>query len=278
MGSAHEVRFALRYLRRNPGFTLTAITIVALGIGLSATLFAVVRGALLQPWPYQGYDRLVTVRGNYPEQGRTAFSLWSAREVSDLQVQSDIFAHAIAGNARNVNLTFDGTPERVRAAVLTPNAFEMLGVPALLGRPLQEHDAIKGAPPVVVVSYDFWRTRLGRKADVIGETLRLDNGLFSIVGVMPPEFVFWDRSLWMPLTLDASEPRSARRYYVQAQLRPGITPRDAESRLGLLSTRLRRDNPDVAEYAGLTITLNSLVDDGTPDPRRRCTAYLRPWP
>jgi putative ABC transport system permease protein len=95
----------------------------------------------------------------------------------------------------------------------------------------------------------------------------MDNGLFSIVGVMPPQFVFWDRSLWMPLTLDPSEPRTARRYYVQAQLRPGITARDAESRLGLFTTRLGRDNPDVAEYAGLTVTLNSLVDDVLRDLR-----------
>src|SRR3954454_17737611 len=213
MSSIRELVAAVRYLRRNLAFTLTATAMMALGIGMSATLFAVVKATLIEPWPYPRYERIVTVRGNYPAQTRTAFSLWSAKEIEDLRAQPDIFAQVIAGDASNVNLTYEGVPERVRAAVLTPNAFDMLGVRALLGRELQAQDARPGAPPVVVVSYDFWRLHLAARAEVIGDTLRIGDVPYEIVGVMPPRFVFCDRSLWMPLSLDARDDRRQRRYY-----------------------------------------------------------------
>jgi putative ABC transport system permease protein len=274
MSSIRELVAAVRYLRRNLAFTLTATAMMALGIGMSATLFAVVKATLIEPWPYPGYERIVTVRGNYPAQARTAFSLWSAKEIEDLRAQPDIFAQVIAGDASNVNLTYEGVPERVRAAVLTPNAFDMLGVRALLGRELQAQDARPGAPPVVVVSYDFWRLHLAARAEVIGDTLRIGDVPYEIVGVMPPRFVFWDRSLWMPLSLDARDDRRQRRYYVQAELQPGITPREAETRLRVFAARLGRDHADVAEYDGLSITLKPLVDDVLRDLRPALYALL----
>src|SRR3954466_12368769 len=168
----HDLRIAARFLGRNRTFAIASAVILALGISLSATLFAIVKGALLEPWPYRGYDRIVTLRATYPTQGRTAFSLWSVPEIDDLRRSSDIFAHVIAGDARNVNLTYLGHAERVRAAVITPNAFVMLGVPALLGRVLTDPDARPGAAPAVVISFAFWQTRLGTDPGVVGRTLR----------------------------------------------------------------------------------------------------------
>src|SRR5262249_27245043 len=143
----HDLRVALRFLRRNAAFTIAAIATLAIGISLAATLYAIVRGTLIEPWPYRGYDRIVTFAGNYPTQGRTDFSLWSVPEIEDFARAGDVFEHVIAGDARNVNLTYAGRAERVRAAVITPNAFTMLGVPAMLGRALGADDAAAGAAP-----------------------------------------------------------------------------------------------------------------------------------
>jgi putative ABC transport system permease protein len=263
----HDVRIAARFLARNRSFAAAAVGILALGISLSATLFAIIKGTLVEPWPYAGYDRLVTVRGTYPTQGRADFSLWSVPEIEDLRRASDIFAHVIAGDARNVNLTYEGRPERVRAAVITPNAFAMLGVAALQGRPLTDADARPGAAPAVVVSFRFWQTRLGADARAVGRTLRVADVPYEIVGVMPESFVFWGRDLWMPLALDAAAARGDRRYYVQAQLKPDVGLDVAASRLRLFATQLAADHPEQPEYSGMGIGLNLLVEDVLRDLR-----------
>jgi predicted permease len=256
-----DLRFGGRFLRRAPGFAGGSIAVLAIGISLAATLFAVIKGALLDPWPYRGADRLVTVRGNYPAQGRSDFSLWSAKEVEDLRSASDVFEDVIAGDARNVNLTYGGRPERVRAALVTPNVFAMLGVPAALGRVANASDAAPGASRIVIVSDGFWRARLGADPSAIGRVLRLEGEPYEIAGVMPPSFRFWDRELWIPLRLDPSDARADRRWYVQATLRPGLTLPAAQARLDLLTKRMARDHPEIREYDRLTIALNFLLLD-----------------
>ena len=256
----HDLRIAFRYLWRNLTFSTAAVAILAMGICLSATLFAIVKGALLAPWPYRGYDRIVTVTGDYPTQGRTRYSLWSVPEIDDLRRESNIFEHVIAGDARNVNLTYNDRAERVRAAVITPNAFTMLGVPALIGRTLTAADAAAGAVPTVVISFHFWQSRLGADPDAVGRVLRLGDTAFTITGIMPKGFVFWDRELWMPLALDARDLRTDRRYYVQAQLRPDVDAATAAARLQTFARRLAGDHAEVPEYRGLTIETEPLVE------------------
>ena len=266
-GLLHDVRIAVRFLLRNRGFAIAAIGILALGISLTATLYAVVRGALLDPWPYRGYDRLVTIRGNFPTQGRTDFSLWSAPEIADLRAETRVFEGVIAGDARNVNLTYAGRPERVRAAIITPVAFDLLAVPALLGRVLSEADAAPGAAPAVLISHRFWQTRLGGDPAIVGRTLRVSDVAYTVVGVMPQRFVFWDRDLWMPLRLERSDARIDRRYYAQGMLRRGVSVQAATSELRAFMTRLAADHPERPEYAGASISIGLLVEDVLRDLR-----------
>ncbi len=253
-------RFAMRFLRRQRAFALTSAGILAVGVGMSTILFAIIVGTLLTPWPYHNANRIVTTRGNYPEQGRSGFALWSSAEFRDLQ-QSGIFESVIAGDARDVNLMFQGRPERVRAAVITPNTFAMLGVRARLGRTLDAGDVSGRAADVVVVSDGFWRRQLGADPNVVGDHIDIDSVPFTIVGVMPPAFVFWNRDLWMPLRLDFSAARTDRRYYVEGQLPEGMSLSQAEGRLAVLGRQWARDHPDVPEYRGLTISLRPLVED-----------------
>lgn len=267
-----DLRDGARFLRRNIAFTVVCVTLLALGIGLSVTIFAIVNGALLHPWPYRGYDRLVTVRGNYPQQARTDFSLWSPREVEDLTRDARSLAYVIAGDARDVNLIYQGRPERVRAAVITPNAFAMLGVAPLRGRLLIDQDALPGAQPAVLVSYDFWQQRLGASDAIVGHTLRIGDVPHTVVGVMPESFVFWDRELWMPLALDRSLGRADRRFYIQAQLAEGATTGEAEAELAAIARQWRSAYPEVAEYQGLTFGIDLLVEDVLRD--LRPTLYL----
>lgn len=255
----NDLRFSIRYLRLNAAFTATTLGVIALGVALSASLFAVVKGALLDPWPYEGYERIVTVRADVPDHGRTAFSLWSSQEVEALRNETDLFDSVIAGFARNVNLVFQGRPERVRAARITPNAFSMLATPATQGRVLVEADAENGASPVVVISHQFWTSRMAAQP-VIGRTLRIGEESFEIVGVMPERFRFWDRQIWLPLALDRSTPRDRRDLYVQARLKPGITHRQAESRMTIVAARWRDEFPNIAEYRSLAVRLTPLVE------------------
>jgi len=255
-----DIRFSLRFLRINAGFASTAITVIALGIALSTTLFAVVKGALLDPWPYDGYERLVTVTRDLPEQGRRDFSLWSPPEIEDLRTHADVFDYVIAGDARNVNLDYQGRPERVRAAVITPNAFAMLNVPASLGRVLLESDAVPGASAVVVVSHDFWRNRLNAEPAIIGRTLRIGDTPYQVVGVMPSQFKFWDRQLWLPLALDPGAPRSRRDLYVQARLHPTTTVALAQARMSAALGTWAQRFGEAPEYRGMTVSFTPLVE------------------
>jgi len=268
----NDIRIAVRYLRRHPVFAGAAAAILGLGISLSATLFAIVKGTLIEPWPYAGADRIVLFSGSYPTQSRSGFSLSSLPEIEDLRRATGIFQAVIAGDARNVNLTHAGRAERVRAAVITPNAFTMLGVPARLGRALEDRDADAGAAPVVLVSDAFWRTRLGADPLAIGRSLRIGDVPYTIVGVMPERFVFWGRDIWMPLRLDPTDARCDRRYYVQAELAPGLTLETAASRMQALTRQMAADHPEIAEYAGFSVTLKPLVDDVLGD--LRPTLYL----
>ena len=254
-----DLRFAARVLRRSYGFTIVVVATMALGIGASAALFGMIKGALLERWPYEGYDRLVTFRANSPRLARVDFPLWSAAEYRDLARRTDLFDFVIAGEGRGVTVGGDGQAERVPAGLMTANAWPMLGIPPLLGRTFDAADDRPGGSHVAVVSHRFWRNHLGGRADVVGAVLRVDQTPFTIVGVMPPEFVWWDRDLWLPLQLDSRDAdRGNRRWYVQARLRPGVTRDAAQAALPATTGDWQREFA-LPEYENLRIGLQPLV-------------------
>ncbi|HZT77116.1 MAG TPA: ABC transporter permease [Vicinamibacterales bacterium] len=264
-----DVRFAARVLRRSYGFTLVAVLTLAVGVGGSTALFSIIRGALLARWPYDGYERLVTFRAESPRLGRREFPLWSAAEFREIAARGDLFDAVIAGEGRGVTVGLDGGSERVGAGAMTANAWAMLGVPPALGRVFTAEDDRPGAAPVVVASDRFWRTRLGARRDVIGRELRIDRVPFTIVGVMPPAFVWWDQDLYLPLQIDpANVDRADRRWYVQARLRPQVTLARAEAALESTAARWHDEAPRLPEYENLRITLHPLVAETLRDVRQ----------
>jgi len=275
-----DLKASLRALAAGPGLSIAAVLTLAVGIGTSTALYSVIRGAILDPWPYTGFDRIVTIRGVFPKLDAQDRRTLSAAEFGELEARTDVFEAVLAGVARNVNLTggSDGRPERVRGAAMTAGAFPMLGVPPLVGRVFSAEEAGTSGQTarVVVMGYGLWRRHFGSDRGVVGRTLRIAGEPWTVIGVMPPRFTWWSCDLYFPLAVDrTASDRSARDLYVQARLAAGLTPAAAERRLEAWERRVEREhgaaNP---EYAGWRISMRPLVDEVLRDLRQALWVLL----
>src|SRR5262252_4220497 len=127
-GFSRDLSAALRALRKSPALAGVAIATIAVGVGASTAIFSVVRGAILEPWPYAAADRIVTLRRSFPAFQQARYTTFSEPEVLDVRARADVFERSLAGEARNVNLTEHGRPERVHGGAMTASGFAMLGV------------------------------------------------------------------------------------------------------------------------------------------------------
>ena len=180
---ASDLRYALRTLRRNPGFTLAAVLTLALGIGANTAIFSVVDAYLLRPLPYPAPERLVTLWESTQEGGRGGVAM---ANYHDWLAQSTAFESLAAWGRTQIDIKFSGQTERVQGELATPNYLSLLGVTPQLGRDFGAHE--EAPQPVVIVSDAFWRGRMGGKADVIGRTMLMGGTLFTVIGVLPPQF------------------------------------------------------------------------------------------
>jgi putative ABC transport system permease protein len=258
-----DLRYGARMLRRDPAFTGIAVLTIALGIGASTAVFSVVKSALLDPWPYQGADRIVTVRPQFPKIGAHPSGIWSVQEFKDLRERTDVFDFVIAGTGHTANLQQQGYPERIIGANMTADGFSMLGVQPIKGRVFLPSEDRPGSPRVVVMSYGLWTRRFGADPTVVGRAIRLDDQLYTVVGIMPRDFVWWGSELWFPLAPDFTElNRSSRTVAVQGRLRRGVTVQTAEAALQTSASQMQqRFGAQVPEYAGFKIHLLALRDD-----------------
>jgi predicted permease len=227
-----DLRFAVRALRRSPGFTAVAVLTLALGIGATSAIFSVVSGVLLRPLPYGQPDRIVVAmhRGRFPVAPANYF---------DWRAQSRAYEATAAAQAwgpqREATLTGRGRPEALRALRVTADLLAVLGVRPLLGRGFAPGDDQPGAAPVVVLSHRLWLRRFAGDRGVVGQTLVLDGTAHTVVGVMPPGFVFplfWlkNAELWAPLDLAArAQDRNGESLRLFARLRPGVTRAEAQA-------------------------------------------------
>ena len=248
-----DLHFGLRQLRRNPGFATVAILTLALGIGATAAIFSVVDAVLLRSLPYRDADRLVSV---YEDRSRTGFPRkeFTPANYVDCKAQTGIFEDVAAVDAdRFYNLTGSGvTPERLSAEGVTHNLFSMLGIRALLGRVFSPQEDISGSEHVVLLSYRLWLGRFGGDQNVIGRGILLNGEKYSVVGVMPPGFSFPNKNadLWVPTAFTSQDlaDRGSHFLMVIAVLRPGVTLKQANAELLVLSQRLRREHMDIMRF------------------------------
>ncbi|HEU4630001.1 MAG TPA: ABC transporter permease [Gemmatimonadaceae bacterium] len=241
-----DLRFALRSLRRSPGFTLVAVLTLALGVGANTAIFSVVDGVLLAPLPLREPDRLVAVGERVDGGAPTDFTSTSPGSFFDWQRQTRTVRLAgFAGSART--LTGRGEPERLLGASTVGGLFDVLGVPPLFGRTITPADETPEAQRVIVLSYATWRRLFGEDRGVVGRTLTLDGASHTIVGVMPPSFRFPDTGteFWVPSRFDAEFRANRDQYFIQVvgRLAPGATLEQARTELAVVSERLQRDWP-----------------------------------
>jgi len=232
-GLAHDARYAVRLLMRQPGFALVVILTMALGIGATTTLFSVAYGVLLKPLPWAGADRLVRVSES--RQGSTRRMtgiLTNATYLAWLEAPSTI--DELAGwSTQTVTLTGSGDAERLHIAAATPSLFPLLRVQPLLGTAFRSGD---DRNPVAIVSYGLWQQRFGGSADILGRSIQLDQQPYTIVAVMPRDFVFPDRDTraWIPFHVPpviGDTPGSVQIaiFGAMARLRPGATAAQASA-------------------------------------------------
>ncbi len=243
-----DLRYALRQLRRSPGFTVAALFTLALGIGATTAIFSVVNGVLLQPLPFSQANRLVTVWLNNPRQGFEK-DITSYPNFSDWRRQSRSFQQVVGVLTRDVNLTGEGAPEEVREALVTEGFFAMLGVEPALGRGLRDEEHQTGRDRIVVLSHELWQRRFGGDPAVLGKTVRLNRNAHTVVGVMPRGVRFPQQAeLWTPLAAspafaEVRESRGALWLPVFGRLADGVSLAKAQAEMSAIARNLEKEYP-----------------------------------
>jgi putative ABC transport system permease protein len=270
-----DLRFGLRMLLKSPGFTVMAVITLALGIGANTAIFTVVNGVLLKPLPFIEPERLVTVWERYPAWGIERNDP-AAANYADWKAQSQSFESlAMLSWVKGINLTGSDDPVRILSVSVTANLFQVLQVKPLLGRVFTAEEEILGRDQVVLLSYNLWKSRFGGDPAVVGKTVSLDAQNCTVVGVMPPGFVFPGGTgiepavdLWRPLALSAPElrERSWHAYTVIGRLKQGISLDQARVEMDTLQTRIQKANP--SSSAGTHCNIIALREQSVGGVRR----------
>lgn len=251
-----DLRYGLRMLARNRGFTVVAVIALAVGIGANSAIFSVVNTVLLRPLPYKDPDRLVMVWEEGTPEGFPINSA-SAANYIDWRDQNQVFTDVAVIGRVTFNLTGTGEPERLDGRRVSANLFPLLGVQPKLGRMFSAEEDGPGANRVVMLSDALWQRRFGGRPDIIGKHLTLSGETYEVAGVMPPQFQFpsHDDQLWVPIAFAPQQAanRGNNSYEVLARLKPGVTREQAEAEMDAIAARLQQQYPDVVKSKGSVI-------------------------
>jgi len=241
-----DLRYTARTLARSPGFALTAVLVLALGVGANTAAFSVTDFVLIRPLPFPDSDRLVNLWEKVPSYSR--MELAPANYV-DWKRMSKSFDGMGAFWNHSVNLVGQGDPERLEAAIVTADLLPLLGVQPLMGRVFTAAEDREGAPGTLLLSYQMWQAVFGGDASVIGRRVNLDNAPYEVIGVMPRDFHFpsRDAELWMPMQFhehdDDFRDRTNNYLNVTARLKPGVTLAQARAEMVVVAAQLERQFP-----------------------------------
>lgn len=257
----HEIRYALRTLRKAPGITMVAVLTLAFGIGANTAIFSVVNGVLLRPLPYHDASRIVLLSEKTPN-----FPILSVsyQNYIDWRDQSRSFEQF--GAIRNTAMTLSGTgdPERLQGQMTTANIFPMLGVSAAMGRTFSAQEDSPSGGGVVVISRGLWERRFGSSPGIVGQSVTLDNKPYTIIGVLPAGFAIMDQptDVWVPMTPWAKTLPDDRSWHPgilpMAKLKPDVSVEQARSEMTLIAKRLEQQYPDFD--TGTSAIVNRMQD------------------
>ena len=274
-GLLHDLRFALRSLRKSPGFTLVAVLTLALGIGANTAVFSMIRGVLLRPLPYEHGDRLVYLRQPAPL-GGVANAQFSPLELADYRRRSRALESIVEYHSMPFILLGRGEPRRVQTGVVSANYFDVLGVHPLMGRTFRRGEDQPGAEAVLVLSYGFWQNRLGGDPAIVGKTFEMNDRIHTVVGILPPVPQYpAENDVYMPssscpfrMSPFTLSTRTARMLHMFGRLSPGADVPVAQTELEGIASTLRSEYP--AAYPsgqGFTVSATSLHDELTKEAR-----------
>src|SRR6266852_3805030 len=236
-----DIRFALRQMARTPGFSLTAILSLALGIGATVSVFSVIYSAVLNAWPYAGFDRVCQINtiDKSGHEGGPGFTGPQVRQLRQTRAVEDV----IAMNRWNLVITGNDVPEDLYAVYFTGNAFQYFGMPAILGRYFLPSDAPDGQDPqpVAVLSYKFWRRHFNSDPTIVDKNIQLVHKDYTILGVLPPRFTWMDGDVYLPLNMSQAQDMT---YSANLKLRSGVSPEATEAELRPLLQQFDKEKPN----------------------------------
>lgn len=257
-----DLRYGVRMLLKTPGFALVAIFTLALGIGANTAIFTVVNALLLRPLPYPEAERLVvvntTMRRETVEVRATSYP-----DFVDWRDQNTVFEQIAARVINSFSLLGDGEPERVNGELVSANYFSLLGVQVARGRTfLPEEDRTPATHRVAVVGYGLWQRRYGGNPKLVGQTIQLSDGNYTVVGIMPEGFrgISDQAELWLPMMMISSaretrdlQTRDQRWHSAIARLKPGVSLQQAQAELDTIARRLEQTYPDSNANRGVLV-------------------------
>jgi putative ABC transport system permease protein len=255
-----DLRYGARMLWTNPGFTLTAMLTLALGIGANTVIFSIINAVWLRPLPYPDPDRLIVVRETkLPETDDSqvspaAFLAW--------QKQNTVFSPLEAITVRYFNLTDEINPERVRGMPSTYGFLPMFGLRLTIGRYFLPEEDRPGHNRVVIIGYNLWQRRFGGDLNILGRTITLDDQLYTVIGVTAPTtgLRMEDTDVWTPLAITAEQAQQydSRYLFPCGRLKPGVTLEEARMEMSLIASNLAKQYP--GSNTGWNVRLLSLLD------------------
>ena len=252
---ARDVRYAVRMLLRNPGFTTIALLTFAVGIGVNTAVFSVFNGVLLRPLPYPDADRITMMWVDNRPAGIKE-DIGSYPNYLDWRSQSQSYEQVAAFTPSNFTVTGASEPERIAGAQTTANFFSVVGLRPVLGRLYTEANETPGNDRVVVISHGLWQRSFGGRNDVLGQTLTLNGQPFEIIGVMPPELRMpTNAQIWKPLAPEEGL-RTARGSFwlpVIGKLKPGVTADEAQTEMSAIAARIEQAYPQQMQGFGAYI-------------------------
>jgi putative ABC transport system permease protein len=254
--AVRDARFALRLLRKSPGFAITAIAVLALGIGATSAIFSVVNAVLLRPLPFAEPDRLVMVWERQPF-GRA--NVIQTQNFLDWRARNKSFSQISAIYGISMNLSGDGEPVQIPGMRITSGFFEILRTAPFIGRTIAASDDIPGANKVAVLSYGLWQRRFGGRLDVVGKRIDLEGASTEVIGVMPEGFAYptTRADIYAPMRLDpAQAARDGRNYQSVARLKQGVSLAQAQQDMEGIAAQTARERPEMnTNFSALVVPL-----------------------
>ncbi len=265
--------FALRMMGKNLGFTVAAIVVLGLGIGANTAIFSVVNAVLLKPLPYEHGERLLLLRQGTSRAGQLGRNV-SVPELLDYRRQNRSLDALVEYHNMQFTLLGRSEPERVETGVVSWNFFDVFGVKPLLGRMFEPNDETSGAPPVLLLSYEYWLRSFGGDPTVVGKTFRMNDQAHTVIGVLPPFPQYPEQNdVYMPSSAcpfrsnkQTIANRQARMVRMFGRMKPGVQPAQAEADLSTVAASMQREFPkDYPEDSTLKIQTTPLKAELTRD-------------